>query len=85
MTMTNNWLVLNIPLAVLAFLVVVGVPLWALWRLSADELFARPDRPSSGTNGASSDAGSTGETLLGEPYPAGPAEAERPVLASTRR
>lgn len=85
MTMTNNWLVLNIPLAVLAFVVVVGVPLWALWRFSADELFGRPDRPSSGTGGARPGAELTDATLLGEPYPAGSVEAERPVLVSTRR
>ena len=45
MTMASSWLVMNILLAFLAFVVVAGLPLWALWRYSADDLFGRPDRP----------------------------------------
>lgn len=54
-TMASNWLVLNILLAIVAFAVVAGLPLWALWRYSADDLFGRPDRPLSSRGPAGDD------------------------------
>lgn len=66
--MANNWLMLNIPLAIVAFLVVVGVPLWALLHFSAEDLFGRPDRALTGPDAPAAD----------------PVQAERRVLVSAR-
>lgn len=98
-TMASNWLVLNIPLAIVAFAVVAGLPLWALWRYSADDLFGRPDRPLSPRGSAGDDGSFERSPAPVEPYPvaSGPAvtdpaglapaapEEERPVRAGSWR